>query len=254
MPCPPPWYTAKHGSAGFRGTDELPDRFLPRTEAVGNIQVQWQGWLCLLPALAYLYGSVPFGFLAAKLIRGVDIRTMGSGNIGATNAARALGFKFFPLILLLDVSKGLLPTLAARMLAPQGAFSPAPLAVGTGLAAILGHIFPVYLGFKGGKAVATGAGVFLVLSPWAVLVAAAVWAVVFAASRYVSLASVCAAAALPVSVWALHREPFGAGRYVTGFAVLGGLLVIWRHRANIGRLLSGTEHKVGRPRPPAAGA
>ena len=85
-----------------------------------------EGWLLLLPVAAYLCGSVPFGFLAAKLIRGVDIRETGSGNIGATNAARALGFKFFPLLVLLDLTKGLLPTLAARLLAPAGAYDPAP--------------------------------------------------------------------------------------------------------------------------------
>jgi glycerol-3-phosphate acyltransferase PlsY len=204
-----------------------------------------QGWLCALPVLAYLYGSVPFGFLAAKLIKGVDIRTTGSGNIGATNAARVLGFKFFPLIFLLDVSKGLLPTLAARLLVTGGSFVPAPLAVSTGLAAILGHVFPVWLGFKGGKAVATSTGVFLVLAPWSVLVAAGAWALVFALWRYVSLASMAAAMALPVSVWLIHPDPLGAGRYLTGFAALGGALVIYLHRGNIRRLLAGTEHKIG---------
>ncbi|MHC4481461.1 MAG: glycerol-3-phosphate acyltransferase, partial [Planctomycetota bacterium] len=89
---------------------------------MGEIQLHTQGWLCVLPVIAYLYGSVPFGFLAAKLLKGVDIRQSGSGNIGATNAARVLGFRFFPLIFLLDVSKGFLPTLAAGLLVAEGAY------------------------------------------------------------------------------------------------------------------------------------
>jgi len=201
-------------------------------------------WTALLPVAAYLYGAVPFGFLAAKLIKGVDIRTTGSGNIGATNAARVLGFRFFPLIFLLDVSKGLLPTLVARAMVAGGAYDPQPLVVGTGLAAILGHVFPVYLGFKGGKAVATSTGVFLVLSPWAVLTAAAVWGVVFGVWRYVSLASVCAAMALPGGVFVLHAKPLGSGAFLTGFALLGAAFVIYLHRSNIRRLLAGAEHKI----------
>ncbi len=204
-------------------------------------------WLYALPVAAYLYGSVPFGFLAALWLRGVDIRKVGSGNIGATNAARALGFRFFPIIFLLDVSKGMLPTLAAVWLAgPGGAISPRPLVVGTGVAAILGHVFPLYLGFKGGKAVATSTGFFLAVAPLAVGVAAGVWVVVFALGRYVSLASMSAAVALPVAVCFTHPEPFGAGIYLTVVAVLGGLFVIYLHRANIRRLLAGAEHRVGR--------
>lgn len=209
------------------------------------------GWVYALPAVAYLYGAVPFGFLAAKLIKGVDIRERGSGNIGATNAARVLGFKFFPLIFLLDVSKGFLPALAARHLVSVGAYDPHPLVVGTALAAILGHVFPIYLGFKGGKAVATSTGVFLVLAPWALLIAAGVWAVVFALWRYVSLASISGAVALPVSVWFLHPDPSGSGRFLVILTTLGGVFVIWLHRANIRRLLAGTEHKIGRARPKA---
>lgn len=206
-----------------------------------------EGWLLLLPVAAYLCGSVPCGFLAAKLIRGVDIRETGSGNIGATNAARVLGFKYFPLLVLLDLAKGFLPTLAARLLAPAGAYNPAPLVIATGLAAILGHVFPLYLGFKGGKAVATSGGVFLALSPWAVLIAGAAWGLVFALTRYVSLASITAAVALPVSVWLLAAESLGSGALLAAFATLGGLLVIYLHRANIRRLLAGTENRIGRP-------
>ncbi len=205
--------------------------------------------LWLLPVAAYLYGSVPFGFLAAKMFRGVDIRRSGSGNIGATNAARVLGFKFFPLIFLLDVSKGLLPVWAAARLVPPAAFDPAPLVIVTGVVAILGHVFPVYLGFKGGKAVATSTGVFLGLAPLAVLLAAALWAVVFALWRYVSLASICAALALAPAIMATHPDAFGAGLPLTGVAAAGGVFVVSLHRTNIRRLLRGEEHKIGAGRP-----
>lgn len=203
-------------------------------------------WLYALPLAAYLYGSVPFGFLAALWLRGVDIRQVGSGNIGATNAARALGFRFFPVIFLLDVSKGLLPTLAAlALVAGRGAYAPQPLVVATGLAAILGHVFPVYLGFKGGKAVATSAGFFLAVAPLAVGVAGVLWCIVFALWRYVSLASLTAAVALPVAVCLTHPQPFGAGIYLTAMSIAGALLVIYLHRANIRRLLAGTELRIG---------
>ncbi len=205
----------------------------------------------LLPFAAYLYGSVPYGFLTARLIKGVDIRTTGSGNIGATNAARVLGFRFFPVVFLLDVSKGFLPALAAGWLAGgAGPWEPHPLLIVTALAAILGHVFPLYLGFKGGKAVATSTGAFLVLAPWAVLVAALVWAVVFGLWRYVSLASISAAVALPAAVCLTHQDPLGAGRFLTALAVFGGLFVLYLHRGNIARLLRGTEHKIGGKGPP----
>ena len=199
----------------------------------------------LLPVGAYLYGSVPYGFLMAKLIKGVDIREVGSGNIGATNAARVLGFKFFPVVFLLDFSKGLLPALAATLLAGKGPYDPPPLAVVAGAAAILGHVFPVFLGFKGGKAVAAGTGALLVLAPRAVLVAFVVWALVFAVWRYVSLASISGALALAASVWLLSQAPLGSEVYRTAFGTLGAALVIALHRSNIKRLLSGTERKIG---------
>jgi len=207
-------------------------------------------WVYALPLLAYLYGSVPFGFLAARWLRGVDIRQTGSGNIGATNAARVLGARYFPLIFLLDVSKGLLPTLAAGRLVEAGAYEPPPLVVVTGVAAILGHVYPLYLRFKGGKAVATSTGFFLAVAPWAVAVAAGAWALLFALFRYVSLASMAAAVALPVGVYFTHPDPLGSGACLTGVAMAGGAFVIYLHRANIRRLLSGTEHKIGSRRSP----
>ncbi len=202
--------------------------------------------LYLLPVAAYFYGAIPYGFLTARIVKGVDIREVGSGNIGATNAARVLGWKFFPLVFLLDLSKGVLPTLAVTLLVPAGGpYHPHPLAVAAALAAVLGHVFPVYLGFKGGKAVAAGTGAFLVLAPQAVLAALVVWVVIFAIWRYVSLASMCGALSLAISVWAFSADPLGSGVFLTTVGTLGALLVIALHRANIKRLLSGAEHRIG---------
>jgi len=201
----------------------------------------------LLPALAYFYGAVPFGFLLAKHIKRVDLREIGSGNIGATNAARVLGFKFFPLVFLLDFTKGFLPALAGVMLLRGvGELDPPPLAVGAALAAILGHVFPIYLKFKGGKAVAAGTGAFAVLAPRAVLVGIVVWVVVFAIWRHVSLASITAALALGIAVWTLSPDPLGGGVCRTVVGTLAVVLIVSLHHANIGRLLSGTEHKIGK--------
>jgi glycerol-3-phosphate acyltransferase PlsY len=200
----------------------------------------------LLLVVAYLYGSVPFGFLFAKVLRGVDIREVGSGNIGATNAARVLGFRYFPVVFVLDFTKGFLPALVASRVVETGAdYAPHPLAVGAALAAILGHVFPVYLKFKGGKAVAAGTGACTILAPWALLIAAGAWAVMFGIFRYVSLASVTAAAALAISTWLVYPDPLGTGLYRTAFCTLAGLFVIVLHHSNIRRLIKGTEHKIG---------
>lgn len=203
----------------------------------------------ILLVAAYLYGSVPFGFLFAKILRGVDIRQVGSGNIGATNAARVLGFRYFPVVFLLDFTKGFLPALIASRLIVEGAsYQPHPLAVCGALAAILGHVFPVYLKFKGGKAVAAGTGACTILAPWALLIAAGLWAVMFGIFRYVSLASITAAAALGVSTWIVYPHPLGSGLFRTAFCTLAGIFVIALHHSNIRRLLRGTEHKIGHGR------
>ncbi len=205
-------------------------------------------YFIFLPVSAYVYGSIPFGFLMARWLRGVDIRDHGSGNIGATNAARVLGFRFFPLIFLLDFSKGFAPAcLALHLAEPASGFWPPPLAVLCALSAILGHVFPVFLRFRGGKAVAAGAGAFVVLAPASVLAAACVWGVLFAMFRYVSLASVSAAAVLGATVWipVFNPDPLGAGIFRTLFASAAAVMVIVLHRANLRRLLSGTENRIG---------
>ncbi|OGQ94400.1 MAG: acyl-phosphate glycerol 3-phosphate acyltransferase [Deltaproteobacteria bacterium RIFOXYD12_FULL_57_12] len=188
----------------------------------------------LLITLAYLLGAVPFGLLFAKTA-GVDIRRAGSGNIGATNVSRLLGRKLGTLTLLADLGKGLLPMLAVRWLLQE-----APLTelwvVLAGAAAFLGHLFPIYLKFKGGKGVATALGVFLFLAPWAVLVCAVIFATVVFFSGYVSLGSLATAALLPLVLWLL-----GAANLHIGLALFVALFIWLRHYENIGRLLTGQE-------------
>lgn len=199
--------------------------------------------------LSYLFGSIPTGYLLMRVFRKQDIRTVGSGNIGATNVLRsgnkALGAATF----VLDVVKG-----AAAVL--LGAYVFAPLLPGmpqrnvealAALCAVLGHMFPIWLGFKGGKGVATGFGVFVVAAPWAALAAILLFAVVTALTRYVSLGSILAAASFPVFAWLTVRGPRPAFFIAVQIAV--SLLIILKHFANIRRLLTGTEHRFGAPRP-----
>jgi acyl phosphate:glycerol-3-phosphate acyltransferase len=186
---------------------------------------------------AFLLGGIPFSHLIARL-RGVDLRSVGSGNIGATNLARALGYGAGALGLLLDAAKGAAAVLIPRAL-PGLEATPALEAVAAG-AAILGHSFSPFLRFRGGKGVATGAGAFAVLAPRATLAAVAVFAVVVGLTRIVGLGSVLAALTLPLSA-----HLFGAPRAVTIAAGLVSMLVIARHRANLTRLLRGTEHRLG---------
>jgi acyl phosphate:glycerol-3-phosphate acyltransferase len=190
---------------------------------------------------SYLLGAVPFGFAIAKA-RGVDIRAVGSGNIGATNVGRALGKKWGFFVFGLDVLKGLIPTMIARHLHGDEAGLAVVL---TGFAAIAGHNWPVYLKFRGGKGVATSCGVFLAIFWQGVLIAFGLWVVVVAISRMVSLGSILASLGLLASAFMLQGEPLGRGLYVTLFAGLGALLSIIRHRANIGRILNGTENRIG---------
>ncbi|MSM41141.1 MAG: glycerol-3-phosphate acyltransferase [Geobacter sp.] len=187
----------------------------------------------ILIIAAYLLGSIPTGLVLARLVGGVDIRTTGSGNIGATNVSRTLGWKVGVLTLVGDCLKGVLPVLLAYRLG----FTEGWLAL-TGLAAFTGHIYTVFLRFKGGKGVATALGVFLAMTPLSVLAALAVFGLVFWKWRYVSLASISAAAAMPLLVALIDRR--GLIFLMSG---LIALLVIWRHRENIQRLRLGTESK-----------
>jgi glycerol-3-phosphate acyltransferase PlsY len=202
-------------------------------------------WL-LIAVGSYLIGSIPFGYLAGRLC-GVDIRTKGSGNIGATNALRVLGKKWGYTVFLLDFLKAWLPVKLALgwgiALMVHPASAPGALA---GLCALLGHSFPVWLGFKGGKGIASSAGVMVGLFSLAVfLVCLGMWLLLFTVTRYVSIASIVAAISLPVAVGILvllHRADW------LGFtvSVVMASLAIWRHRSNIVRLRAGTEPRFER--------
>ena len=190
-----------------------------------------------LVAGAYLLGSVPFGLVLGRL-RGVDVRTVGSGNIGATNVARSLGKRLGLLVLVLDALKGALPLLALRWLDLAARTSPF-LVTACGLAAICGHCFPVWLRFRGGKGVATSLGVFLAVSPAATGIAVVIFAVLYAAFRIVSIGSLAAALAFPVLLWLFGRP---VAEIALSAAVLA--IILLKHRGNIGRLLRREESKV----------
>lgn len=201
-------------------------------------------WILLIGA-SYLLGAIPFGLLIARA-KGVDIRKVGSGNIGATNVLRSVGKPWGIATFILDALKGfgpafLFPSLGTRWGADFHNMEIASLAAGA--AAILGHSFPVYLGFRGGKGVATSAGALLGIAPLAGVVGLGVWAALFFAFRYVSLASIGAAVAVPIAAWLFYREQALAIPVALTFLAA---LVIMRHRDNIRRLLAGTEHRFER--------
>jgi glycerol-3-phosphate acyltransferase PlsY len=188
--------------------------------------------LMLLLAGAYLLGSIPTGLLLGKAY-GIDVRKEGSGNIGATNLYRTVGRKVGVMTLAGDCLKGMLPVLAVKY-----STLPVEYAAWVGLAAFCGHVFSVFLKFRGGKGVATALGVFLALSPLAVAVALGVFAVLMLIWRYVSLGSISAAAVMPIAVWML-----GEGRVVGVVTMIVAVIVIFRHAENIRRLAAGTENK-----------
>ena len=211
---------------------------------------------CLVGA-SYLVGGIPFGLLTVKLVKGIDIREVGSGNIGATNVGRVLGKVGFVAVFLLDFLKGFGPVTAAAWYARRsGCTSAGPSAwvIGCGLAAILGHVFPVYLKFRGGKAVATSTGVFTALAPWATLIGFVAFLAMFGLFRYVSLASMTAALAVVVGVFVTTEQPLGQGRALTVMTVIIAALIILRHKENIRRLLKGGENPFGKAKEPAAEA
>jgi len=190
---------------------------------------------------AYLIGAIPFGYLMGRL-RGVDLFQAGSGNIGATNAGRVLGRKYGLLVFVLDLLKGALPVAAVGWFDME---SPNAVRAGVAALAFLGHLFPIYLGFRGGKGVATGAGTVLMLAPIPAACAIGAWIVVVLASRTVSLASLAAVGVLAL-VRVLQPSPFDADQLpITLFLLIGAAVVIVKHRSNIGRLRAGTESRLG---------
>jgi glycerol-3-phosphate acyltransferase PlsY len=188
--------------------------------------------------LAYLVGAIPTSWIAARLGRGIDLREHGSHNLGATNLYRVLGWRYAIPVGLFDVAKGALPVL---FLAPAAGSAPGiPLAVGT--AAIVGHVFSVFVKFRGGKGVATAAGVVLALAPLPLLVSAGVWVTLVKATGYVSLASMAGAVVFPLAVWIVG----GSNRYLLPLGVALAAFIVFTHRENVRRLLSGTENRFGR--------
>lgn len=229
-----------------------------------------QLWLC--PVIAFLLGSIPFGLIIAKA-KGINIREHGSGNIGATNVLRVVGKKYGITCLLLDALKGFIPVaVATNLIQIEGRPVQIPLhfldswalilpaaealkgqtvQILTALAAVLGHNYSPWVGFKGGKGIATSAGVLLALMPFAVLLLVVVFLMVFSVTRYVSLASIIAAAVLPVlTLWgSWHHGRIQDGTWnkpLFAFSVIIAILAIWKHRSNIQRLLAGTEHRFTR--------
>jgi len=226
-----------------------------------------QLWLC--PLLAFLMGSIPFGLIIAK-IKGVDIRQHGSGNIGATNVLRVIGMKYGISCLLLDALKGFLPVaIAANLIQITGRPVQIPLGlpetwalilpatdaltaqiahIATALCAVLGHNYSPWIGFKGGKGIATSAGVLLALMPFAVLLLLVIWLLLFVTTRYVSIASVGASLALPLlTLWgSWHHGRIQDGSWnkpLFVFSLIIAILATWKHRSNLQRLRDGTENR-----------
>ncbi len=186
---------------------------------------------------AYVLGSIPTSYLAGRLFAGIDLRQHGSKNLGATNVFRVLGAKYAVPVLVLDASKG---TVAAVFLSRLAGPQPwMPLLVGS--TAVLGHVYPIFLRFKGGKGVATAAGVMLGVAPIAIGICILVWGLIVLASGYVSLGSVLASAAFPIVTWAVSPHDWYA--FIAGVGLAS--LIVYTHRANIRRLIAGTESRFG---------
>lgn len=205
--------------------------------------------LCFL--LSFLLGGIPFGYLTGRVVLKDDIRNHGSGNIGATNVGRVIGWKWGIFVLVLDACKGLLPTWLAKNWATEhlAAESIVHFSVLAGIAAIVGHMYPVYLKLRGGKGVATALGVVIVLAPNALAVAFAGFVLIVAATKLVALASMVAAAAFSVTYFSqIGMKAWApANLSLTVFSILIPSLIVWRHRSNIVRMVSGSEPAFSKP-------
>jgi glycerol-3-phosphate acyltransferase PlsY len=191
--------------------------------------------IILYLVFAYLCGAIPFGYIIAKIFKHVDIRTVGSGNPGATNVYRTISKPLGILTLFLDMLKGFIPVYFVKIINPEFYW----IVIAVALVTIIGHIFTVFLKFKGGKGVATGCGVFLALNPLSVLICFITFAIILAIFRYVSFASIIAAMMLPISLYWLDAVP-----ELILFSGVIAILVVIRHIGNIKRLLNGTENKI----------
>ncbi len=203
-------------------------------------QPAWAGYAVVL-VIAYFLGSMPWGYLLLQWRRGVDIREYGSGRTGMANVLRTGGGKVAALVLLLDVSKGILAVFLAGVVIGQGVPE-----VAAGLMALVGHNWPVFLGFRGGRGIATGAGALSVLNPYAAAVAVSAFAATTLVSRYVSLGSIVGVIAACASLVALYLLGQTFSIY-TLYGFLGGAIIIWQHRDNIQRIRDGSERRLGSP-------
>jgi glycerol-3-phosphate acyltransferase PlsY len=197
---------------------------------------------------SYLLGSIPFGYLVGRIAR-IDIRDCGSGNVGTTNVIRTLGKRYGYPVFALDFLKGFGAVKISIMIATRAQSewnSPEMFGIVAAVSSVLGHSFPVWLGFKGGKGVATSAGALFALAPIAALVGVAIWILTFWLTRYVSLASIAAAAALPLIILASTWLSRTTGRLLFYSSVCLAAVVIWRHRSNLSRLMRGTEPRFTR--------
>jgi glycerol-3-phosphate acyltransferase PlsY len=203
-----------------------------------------KGFAVAIVVAAYLLGSIPFSYLIVRVLGGQDVRKVGSGNVGATNAMRAAGAKAGAIALLLDFSKGVGAVVLARL-----ADAASPVVGAAAVAVMLGHVFPIFLGFRGGKGVATSAGAFAALAPLALVITLAVFVAIVAWKRYVSIGSITAAALFPLLVLALQRldwmEP---DLWLVAASAAIALIVIVKHRTNLARLRQGIEPKLGQRR------
>lgn len=203
-------------------------------------------YLILMVLISYLIGSFPTAIVTGKLLKGIDIRRHGSGNAGATNVFRVLGWKAGLFVLLVDMAKGFIATVLIYQIAVgQVGIQPVVLQIIAGFSAVIGHIWTVFAGFKGGKGVGTGAGMIIGLVPGAVAVALIVFILTVALTRYVSLGSILASLTIPVyllaELWLFHR---GVPTSILILGFLVPLLILYTHRSNLQRLLSGTENKI----------
>ena len=196
-------------------------------------------------AASYLAGAIPTSYLAGRLFRGIDLREHGSRNLGATNLYRTLGWRYAIPVGLFDIAKGAIPVL---LFAPRVSSSQL-FALACGVAAMVGHVFSVFVRFRGGKGVATAAGVMLALTPAALGVSLLVWVVLVYATGYVSLGSIVAAAVFPLAVFLIDHPDRPEILWIDVALAAG---IIWLHRGNISRLLKGTEHRFGRRAAPSA--
>jgi len=204
--------------------------------------------LAVLLVGSYLLGSIPFGYLAGRLV-GTDIRKAGSGNVGATNVVRVLGKRYGYPVFALDFLKGFAAVKISMLMAPGPPpewNSPEIFGILVAMSSVLGHLYPPWLKFNGGKGVATSAGALLALTPVATLIGVAIWITVFWLTRYVSLASITAAAVLPIVILLVSSQDQDKGKPLVYSSACVAAVIIWRHRSNLSRLIRGTEPRFTR--------